>query len=111
MTQWVRVAAALRAAVGVTFVSRPEEVARLLGAAPGGHHPVVRILGARHLAQAALLAAQPSRATVRASNAVDGLHVLSCVLCAAVVRARRTPAARDGSLDACVLLATWAAGR
>jgi hypothetical protein len=107
----VRAAAAVRAAVGLAMVTRAAAVARLLGAHPAGGHPVVRVLGLRHLGQAAVLAGRPDRAVVRGSSAVDGLHVLSCLLLAAASGSRRTPALRDAALESAVLLMTWTAGR
>jgi hypothetical protein len=111
MTNRLRATAALRAAVGVTMLTRPAQVARLLGAAQAGRHPVVRLLGLRHVAQAAVVAARPDASTCRASNVVDGVHVLSCLLFAAAAPAHRRPAVRDAALESGVLLVTWAACR
>ena len=64
----------------------------LLGRAPGrlssgalSRRPaktLVRLLGARQLAQAALIEARPSRSRILAGALVDGLHAASMVLLA-----------------------------
>lgn len=63
----------------------------LLGATPGlsseavSRRPVkalVRILGARQLAQAALIAARPSTSRIFTGSAVDALHAASMVMLA-----------------------------
>jgi hypothetical protein len=89
------------------MLTQPRKVARLLGAPPSGPHPVLRVLGLRHLAQAGALAYRPDRATATASCFVDGTHVLSCLLLAAVAPTRRRPALRDAGIESTVLLTTW----
>lgn len=64
----------------------------LLGGAPGGSpsaaisegpaNTIVRILGARQLAQAALIAARPSPFRIFVGSAVDALHATSMALLA-----------------------------
>lgn len=91
---------------GLTLLAAPDEAARLLGAAPHGPHPLLRVLGLRHVVQAATLLARPTRGVVQASLALDGAHVASCLLYAAVDRANRRPALRDALLEMSLLLAT-----
>jgi hypothetical protein len=103
----VRAAAAGRAAVGLAMLLRPDDVARRLGSPTTGGHPVLRVLGARHLVQAAVLSARPSAEVVAGSVAVDALHVASDLALAAVRGDRRRPALRDAAVSTAVLLATW----
>jgi hypothetical protein len=81
---------------GVLLMTVPRAAARAVGgAAPPSW--LVRLLGARQIAQGAVLLVRPAVPTVAASATVDGLHALSMV--AAVVRApahRRAAAASGG---------------
>jgi hypothetical protein len=109
MSTSVRAAAVVRAGLGLAMLTRPREVARLLGAPPSGPHAVLRVLGLRHLAQAGALAYRPNRATATASCVVDGTHVLTCLLLAAAAPPRRGPALREAGVESAVLLTTWLA--
>jgi hypothetical protein len=66
---------AVRAVYGMCELLAPDFVsARLLGEAPDGRgRVVIRILGARHLAQA-LLTARAGRTAHRLGGGVDALH-------------------------------------
>ena len=68
---------------------------------------IARVLGARHLAQAALTAAAPSSAVFAAGSQVDTVHAASMFLLAAVSRSGRRPALTDALTEA----AFAAAGR
>jgi hypothetical protein len=72
------VAAVLGAVWGAALLIRPNQVLRAAGADPGLTGAVVaaRVLGVRHLAQAAALAARPAD-VARPAIATDGLHAAS----------------------------------
>lgn len=87
----------------------PAAAARVLEAPPAGSHPVLRVLGARHLLEALAILARPTRGVVVAGIVVDATHVLSCLLFGAVSAEHRRPALRDAAVESGVLLATWLA--
>lgn len=84
---------AMRASYGLAQLLAPNAVARRLTCrdADGRERTVTRILGARHLAQAAVLANASPRAH-RLGAAVDALHAASMVGLALVDRSRRRQA-------------------
>lgn len=86
---------------GTALVCCPGPVLTAVAGQPVGRPEllILRVLGARHLAQAAVSAAVPSRAVLRAGAVVDLLHAASCVgLALAEPRWRR--AAGLGGLSA-----------
>jgi hypothetical protein len=98
---------AARAAWGLLLLVAPGAVLR--GAGVRETRParaVLRILGARHAAQAAVTAWAPRRPVLRAGAVLDGLHGASAVLLAAADRGRR----RAGVLDAGVAAGFGALG-
>jgi hypothetical protein len=52
--------------------------------ASGRARAVARILGARHLAQAAICGAVPARGLIEAGSAADGLHAASMLVLAGI---------------------------
>lgn len=106
-SQRPRTVAAVRAGVGALMATRPDLAAQLLGARRQDAHPVLRLLGLRHLAEALAILLRPTPGMVEAGVAVDSAHVLSCVLLAAASRSHRQPALRDGAVASSVLLGTW----
>lgn len=104
-----RTVAAIHAGLGVTMLIHPAWAARLLGARRGGDHPVLRVLGARHLLQAAVIRWRPTQCMVRASAAVDATHAASDLLYAAADRNGRRPALRDAAVAAALVAASWSA--
>ena len=68
---------------------------------------MARVLGTRHLIQAALTAAAPRPAVLAIGGQVDAVHTASMVLVAAVSRAGRRAALTDALTEA----AFTAAGR
>jgi hypothetical protein len=87
----------VRAAYGLLLLSAPQLLLRI-GAesrTPGWAPSVVRLLGARHLLQARVLAVHPGLAGPGA--AVDLMHALSDVVEAAADRRLRTPALVDAA--------------
>jgi hypothetical protein len=103
-TGWV--VPALHTVWGGVLVCVPAPLFRLTGAAPS---PVacrlLRVLGARHLAQAAVTAARPGPASLRAGSVVDILHAASCAGLAVADPRWRRPAVLGG-LSATALAAT-----
>lgn len=93
-----------RAVWGTALLVSPEAVLR----AVGEHDPdprsraVVRVLGARHLAQAAFSGRAPGRSTLADGAWVDVVHALTSLALAAGDR----PRARLALLDALIAL-TW----
>jgi len=74
-----RAVAAARGLWGLACLLRPGAVVRAAGGLPddGTSTTFTRVLGARHLVQAAVTAAHPSAATVRIGVGVDGLHAVT----------------------------------
>lgn len=101
-----RAMAAVHAAIAAGLLLRPQAAARLLGADAGGGHPVLRLLGGRHLVEAAGLLLRPTHGVSTAAVAVDAAHAASCFGLAAVDGTHRRPALRDGLLASTLLLAT-----
>ncbi len=86
---------------------RPGLSARLLGVRPRNAHPVLRLLGARHLAEAGTLLLRPTPGVIAAGVLVDATHVVSCAVFAVASSKHRRPALRDGAVASAVMLATW----
>jgi hypothetical protein len=111
--------AAARACYGVALCAAPAALIRLTGppgsrgtgaggaAAPGRRtRDVVRILGARHLAQAAVSVRWPTRRILAASAATDVAHAASMIALAVLDQRRR----RVAIIDALVATTFAAAG-
>jgi hypothetical protein len=77
-----RTTAAALAAEGLVLLARPDLPAGLGLAAPDLPHGIVRLLGARRVAQAGIELAVPRREVVLAGAAVDVLHALSMLAAA-----------------------------
>ncbi|TNM67098.1 hypothetical protein FHN55_11250 [Streptomyces sp. NP160] len=93
-----------RATWGTALLVAPGPVLRLVGEAEPDprSRAVVRVLGARHLAQAAFSGRAPGRATLADGAWVDVVHAVTSLALAAGDR----PRARLALLDALVAL-TW----
>lgn len=90
-----------RVAWGMLLLTRPGVAARMLSGRPPYPRlelPVLRVLGLRHVAQAAFTAARPCPRTVVGGAGLDVLHALSGIGYAASNRSRR----RTGLLDATI---------
>jgi hypothetical protein len=101
----LRVAAhAARYAWGLAILAAP---GRMLAIAGGPNdrrgRATLRVLGARHLLQAALTGSHPRSRAARIAAAVDAAHALTAVGLAAVDRRRRTIATFDA-----LIAASWA---
>ena len=92
----------VRAAYGAVLVLMPGPVIWLAT----GRRPsrracrVARVLGTRHLIQAALTAATPEPAVLAAGGQVDSVHAASMLLLAAVSRGGRRAALADALTEA-----------
>ncbi len=88
-----------RATLGVAQLVAPGSTGRVWGLAPDRHaRAVVRVLGARQLAQAMFTASKPTIGVRRAGVGVDALHALSMVGLAAVDARRRRAALTDAAV-------------
>ncbi|ANS28696.1 hypothetical protein R1CP_20080 [Rhodococcus opacus] len=87
--------AIIRVGYGLLQLSAPNLVpARVLGAPLRGHEQVVvRLLGARHLLQAAITTALPTPSVLRYGAGVDAAHAASMMVAALDRRRRRTAVA------------------
>jgi hypothetical protein len=81
---------------GGLLVTAPRTVLRVLTDGAGSEAPVIRVLGARHVAQAAVELARPTPATLRVGAAVDLLHATTCAAAVACSPTWRRPALIDG---------------
>ena len=100
---------AARLGWGATLLTAPEPVlhalARSSGAAPRSALVVLRILGARHLAQAAVEEWGPHPAVLRLGVAVDAVHALTTAVFAAADPRWRRAALTDTAVAATFSLA------
>lgn len=98
----------VRIGLGLRLLLQPDLAAHDLGSRPGGHHPVLRLLGTRQLLQGALDLRLRSCRAGTVNVATNAAHALSCLVLASVDRRRRTPALRDASLAIVLATASWA---
>lgn len=104
-----REAPAVRAGWGALLLGAPGLVLRSFG-----HRPVrpqtlvVRALGARHLAQAALISPTSPRWTRVAGAAVDGLHAATAVALGVADRRWRRAVLADAAVAGAFMTAGWA---
>jgi hypothetical protein len=101
----------VRAAYGAALVLAPGPAIRVAT----GHLPsrracrVARVLGTRHLIQAALTAAAPEPAVLAVGGQLDVVHTASMLLLAAVSPAGRRAALTDALTEAALAAAGFAA--
>jgi hypothetical protein len=107
----LRAATVLGAAWGAALLIRPDRVLRATGADPGLPGVVVaaRVLGARQLCQAVLLAARPVP-TARWAAAIDGGHMCSMLALAVLAPGYRRPALASAQVAAGLAAITAGAG-
>ena len=101
----------VRATYGAALVLVPGPAIRLAtGRLPSRQAcRVARVLGTRHLIQAALTAAAPGRAVLALGGQVDAVHTASVLLLAAVSRAQRRAAVTDALTEAAFAAAGFSA--
>ncbi|GAA3223728.1 hypothetical protein GCM10017691_11010 [Pseudonocardia petroleophila] len=102
--------ATVRAVWGAVLLAAPDAVF-VLATRPRSDEPrraraVLRVLGARHLAQAGLVVLRPGPGVSAVSAAVDGVHAATCLGLAALDRRWRRPALLDAAVAAAFCLAT-----
>ncbi len=93
----------LRSIWGAALLTSPRRVAdalrlQLSDTAPGGG--VIRVLGGRHVGQAAVTAARPTAPVMAVGAAVDGLHALTALGWGAADRSHRRAGLTDAGLAA-----------
>jgi hypothetical protein len=97
----VRRLAAAQGAIGAVLLARPQRVTELLS---NRQHPapeaILRLLGARMLAQAGVQCVLPTRRTLLAGAAVDASHAASMLLLALHAPRYRRPALASAGLAA-----------
>jgi len=100
----------VRASYGAFLLADPQRALRV-GHSPNGDsaaRTVVRVLGARHVLQAAVCARWPTPTVRRASACVDGLHAATDLALARFDRRRRRAAVIDAAVAASFAVATLA---
>ncbi|MGN6574677.1 MAG: hypothetical protein ACTHKG_03225, partial [Nocardioides sp.] len=93
----------LRSLWGVVLLARPRRVGDALGlelADASAGRNVMRLLGGRHLGQAALTAARPTGPVVALGAAVDGIHSLTALGWGVLDRSHRRAGLTDAGLAA-----------
>jgi hypothetical protein len=94
-------------AVGLALLARPRQVVDAVAPAfPRNRLWIVRVLGARLVAQHAVVAVAPETPVVRAASAVDLLHAASMVPLLASARYRRAALVSGGAAAAYAALAS-----
>ncbi|HLI41936.1 MAG TPA: hypothetical protein VKV35_09875 [Streptosporangiaceae bacterium] len=113
MSQAARWFAAARAGYGLALVGRPGRAVRLAQGSPadGRARAVTRVLGARHLIQAAVTAARPGPRTLALGAGADAAHAASMLALAAAGPRRRHAALTDAAVAAAFAAAGTALSR
>ncbi|MFU8871789.1 hypothetical protein [Micromonospora sp. SL4-19] len=93
-----RTSAFARLAWGTTLILAPRRVLRRWGRASGLAVGTLRVLGVRHLAQAAVTLRRPVPVVLVAGAAADLLHASTALALAAVDRRQRRIALRDAAI-------------
>jgi hypothetical protein len=102
---------AIRAGYGMVLVLVPRPAIRLAtGRTPSRRAcQVARVLGIRHLLQAALTAVMPGPGLLAIGGQIDAVHATSMMLLAAVSRAERRAALTDALTEAAFAAAGFSA--
>jgi hypothetical protein len=95
----MRLLAAARMGWGGLLVGAPDLVLATLTGRPATRSQarVLRVLGTRHLVQAGIELARPTRGVIRSGAAVDLLHAATCAGAVAFLPAWRRAALVDGT--------------
>jgi len=103
----------IRACYGVALVAAPGAVIRLATGQPSGHREraIARLLGSRHLVQAAITALAPVPGVLAAGAGVDALHTTSMIMLAAVDRRARRAALTDALAESLFAVAGFSSAR
>jgi hypothetical protein len=110
VTHWASLA---RAAYGAALLCAPGYLIAAATGCPASRRARVtaRVLGARHLAQAAICGAMPVRGLIEAGTAVDSLHAASMFVLASADRDRRAALLADALVATAFAAAATAALR
>lgn len=102
-----------RAGYGAVLLFMPGHLIMAATGHPASGHVRVtaRVLGARHLTQAAIISTLPVRGLIAAGAAADGLHAASMLLFTATERQRRVAVLADTLIEAAFTAAAMAALR
>jgi hypothetical protein len=108
-TRRIRVTAVLRAGWAAALLLVPERVLRAGGQAPvpAAAVAVARVLGVRHLLQAAVGATAPTGPVARLGAAVDTAHTATCLALAGVSPRWRRAALLDAAVESGFAASGW----
>jgi hypothetical protein len=99
MTRWLRFV--VLGGLGAALLTRPRDVVRTLcGGSAEPPETVLRVLGARQVAQEVVLLAKPSPAVLTGAAGTDLLHAASMAAAALVWAQYRRPALTSGAIAA-----------
>jgi hypothetical protein len=103
----------IRACYGVALVAAPGAVIRLATGQPSGRRErgVARLLGARHVVQAAITALAPVPGVLAAGAGVDAVHTTSMITLAAADRRVRRAALTDALAESLFAAAGFLSAR
>jgi len=103
----------IHACYGVVLVAAPGAVIRLATGQPSGRRErgIARLLGARHLVQAAITALAPVPGVLAAGAGVDTLHTTSMIMLAAADRHVRRAALTDALAESLFAVAGFSSAR
>jgi hypothetical protein len=103
----------IRAGYGVLLVVAPGAVIRLATGQPSGRREraVARLLGTRHVVQAAITAFAPVPGVLAAGAGVDVLHTTSMIMLAAADRRARRAALTDALAESLFAAAGFSSAR
>jgi hypothetical protein len=109
-TRWASLA---RAGYGAALLCTPGYMIAAITGCPASRRARItaRVLGARHLAQAAICGAMPVRGLIEAGTAVDGLHAASMFALAGTDRQNRAALLADALIATAFAAAAGAALR
>jgi hypothetical protein len=109
----MHVIAAMTSAAGALALCSPERLTRLACGATTARPPawLVRLLGARYLAQAAAELGHPTRRVWLVSSAIDNVHAATMVAAAFTWPSYRRAALVSGGFASCSAVATAFAAR
>jgi hypothetical protein len=111
-TAQIRALAAIRAGWAGALLFAPERLLGVAGRAPVPPAAVatIRVLGVRHLLQAAASAAAPNASVMGAGAVVDALHTGTCVGLAALSPHWRRVALLDAAIETLFAASGWIGG-
>jgi hypothetical protein len=106
-TTGIQATALLRAGWAIALLLVPEKVLRTGGPAPTAAIAVARVLGVRHLLQAAASAAAPTASVAVLGAVVDTVHTGTCAVLAVVSPRWRRAALLDAAVESGFAASGW----